>query len=122
MSTLFRVENPSTAIGLWYREDGVQVDFIRALEDARCRDLPMGHDPSLVGGWRSGTATLAQMADWLSASDVAQLAAHGHGLWAIEVPDHGWRMTTEPYVHAVFRDELVVARRRVPWDVLDLTP
>jgi len=122
MTTLFRVENPTSGIGLWYRDDGVQVDFIRDLDNARCRDLPMGHDASLVGGWRSSTDSLEQMATWLSESDVAQLASHGHNLWAIDVPEHGWRTTTEPYVHTVFRDELVVARRKLPWTVLDLTP
>ena len=122
MTTLYRVENPLTDVGLWYNAQGRQVDFIRDLDAARCRDLPMGHDPSLVGGWFSATDSLEQMCSWISASDAVQLADRGHGLYAVEVAEEGWRITREPYVHAVFRSELVLSRRLLPWDVLELTP
>lgn len=118
-ATVYRIENPEAGIGLWYAETGERVDFIRYLVDAKSRDLPMGFDPNLVGGWHSATDSLGAMADWLSASDVRQLAACGHGLYAVEVT--GYRLTAEPYVHAVFRREDVVSSRLLPFDVLELT-
>lgn len=118
MYTVYRIENPDTGIGLWYRADGVQVDFIRTLDGAKCADLPMGYDPTLVGGWLSGTDTMAAMADWLHHSDGVQLEAAGHALWEMTVSE--FRMTSEPYVHAVFRREHVLAARRLPFDALGL--
>ena len=47
MSTLFRVEHPTSGIGLWYREDGVKVDFIR-------HELEAGHRGELVVGGNLG--------------------------------------------------------------------
>ncbi len=120
MSTLFRVEHPTSGIGLWYREDGVKVDFIRhELVDALNRDLPMDHDPDLVGGWFSAAESLEQLAQWVSASDVVQLRDRGHVVYAVEVASY--RQAAGPYDHPVFRRELVVARRQVPWELLGVT-
>jgi len=119
--TVYRIENPLTQVGLWYRADGAQVDFIKTIEDAKCRDLPMGFDPNLVGGWVSGTHSIEAMADWLTASDAEQLIAAGHGLYEVTVDERGFRMTREPYVHAVFRREHVRATRQLPYTVLGLS-
>ena len=118
----YRIENPSTGVGLWYRKDGEQIDFIKSIKGAKCADLPMGYDSSIAeGGWISGTDSIRAMAEWLFASDAEQLTTAGHGLFKVTVAAPGFRITTAPYVHAVFRPDYVIDRMQIPFAALALS-
>lgn len=90
MATIFRVENPTSLIGLWYNDDGKMTNFIKTLDNAKCRDLPMEFDPEFRkdGNWVSGCDSLETMQDWFYAQDVADLSEVGYGLYEFEVPDY----------------------------------
>lgn len=105
MATLFRVENPITEVGLWYRSDGEFTEFIKTLDEAQCRDLPMDFDPTMKdgGNWISACDNIPDMKNWFSTSDLHQLQQIGYGLYRFEVPTY--RMANG---HAIFLRESVV--------------
>lgn len=116
MATIYRVENPITMVGLWYNDDGRQTDFIKTIEDAKCRDLPMEFDPEFKAGgnWVSGCDSLEDMRDWFNAQDVQKLQEVGYGLYVFEVDDY------RSYAgHAIFLKEKVTEFRPAPITLLD---
>lgn len=116
MTTLYRVEHAEAQTSLWYSADGVKTDFILELDNAKSAHLEMGFDPEIAGGWLSSVSRLQDLANWLSASDAAQLAEAGHGLFAVEVTSY-----RDIHGHTVFKREAVHGTRRLPFDVLELT-
>jgi len=114
MTTLYRIEHAEAQTSLWYDADGNKTDFILTLDRMKSAGLEMPFDPELAGGWLSSTSSLADLCDWVSTSDVAQLAQAGHRLYAVEVTAH-----RDIYGHTVFRREAVVASRALPFDVLE---
>lgn len=114
--TLYRVENPSTGIGLWYAEDGRFTDYIKTIDDALNRDLPMGYDPAFQdgGSWISAADSLEQLALWVSPSDMRQLVERGYRVWAFEVLSYHTLNG-----HAVFLREHVLRKYVVPHELYD---
>lgn len=90
MSVIYRVENPDTAQGLWYRGDGVYNGFIRKFGDALCHDLPMDFDAQFKDGghWLSACDNLADMKNWFNVADLKRLYQEGYDLYRIEVPSY----------------------------------
>lgn len=114
MVTLFRVENPITKVGLWYDEDGNFTEFIKTLDNAQCRDLPMEFDPDVAGGWVSACDNLPDMKNWFAPKDVAALSEIGYGLYGYEVEDY-----RTVGGHAVFQKHRVTNFRPLPITLLE---
>ena len=88
MSIIYRVENPITWQGLWYRKDGTFNPFIKTLTNAVARDFPMGFDPQFkIDGldWVSGCDNLPDMKNWFSSQDLTELNGFGYNLYAFKV-------------------------------------
>lgn len=117
MSTLFRVENPETMVGLWYNGFGVKTDFIKTLDGAQCADLPMGFDPQMKDGgdWFSACDNLPDMRTWFSASDLHQFQQVGYRLYRIEIPTYRFANG-----HAIFLREQAVEIVEAPIDLLEI--
>lgn len=116
MSTLFRVENQATEIGLWYNSDGTFTEFIKTLDEAQSRDIPMGFDPQMKdgGNWVSACDNIPDMKNWFSTKDLQALQQIGYGLYAFEVPDY--RIVNG---HAVFLRERVVTFKPLDIKILE---
>lgn len=112
MADLYRVENPATMQGLWYRGDGTFNPFIRTLGDAKCQDLPMGFDPAFKAeglDWFSACDNLRDMSEWFSLSDLRKLAAQGYGLFRFDVQRY-----RHVNGHAAFARHHVISAAAVP--------
>ncbi len=112
MGTLYRVENPQTMQGLWYRGDGTFNPHIRSLGDAKCHDLPMDFDPAFKAeglDWFSACDNTADMANWFSFSDLRKLTAQGYGLFRFEVERY-----RQINGHAAFARQHVISAAAVP--------
>lgn len=103
MTTLFRVHNPHTNIGLWYNSEGVKTDFILSMDNAKSRDLPMDYNPDLKGGWLSACDSLEMMRDWFNVEDIIALQGAGYELTRFDVTEY--RMVDG---HAVFLSSQVI--------------
>lgn len=116
MPKLFRVENPLSKQGLWYREDGTFNPFIKTLTNAIARDLPMGFDPTFkVEGldWISACDNLPDMKNWFSTQDLQELEARGYSLFEFDVTRY---RTVNG--HAVFAKEHVLQTNRIDLSLL----
>jgi hypothetical protein len=116
MTKLYRVENPLSKQGLWYREDGTFNPFIKTLTNAISRDLPMGFDPQfkLEGlDWISATDKLSDMKYWFSPQDLQELEGLGYGLFEFDVTRY---RTLNG--HAVFAKEHVLQANRIDLSLL----
>lgn len=119
MSKIYRVENPMTWQGLWYRKDGTFNPFIKILTNAISRDLPMGFDPQFkVGGldWFSGCDNLNDMRNWFSAQDLAELQGFGYNLYEFTVEQY---RTVNG--HAAFAREHVLQSQKLDFSLLKNT-
>lgn len=112
MARLFRVENPLSKQGLWYREDGTFNPFIQtALTNAIAKDLPMGFDPAFkVEGldWISATDSLPELKNWFSPKDLQELQSLGYSLFEFDVTRY-----RKLNGHAVFAKEHVLRSSRI---------
>lgn len=115
MTTLFRVENPLSKVGLWYDEDGNFTEFIKTLDDAQCKDVPMDFDPDFAGGWASACDNLPDMQNWFAAKDIAALQEIGYGLYGYEVAEY--RIANG---HALFRKDTASEKRLLPITLLEV--
>lgn len=116
MSILYRVENPSTMQGLWYRGDGTFNPFIRSLGDAKCHDLPMDFDPAFKAeglDWFSACDNTEDMSNWFSLSDLQKLHMQGYRLYRFEVTRY-----RNLGGHAVFARHHVVSAKAVPINLI----
>lgn len=118
MKTIYRIQT-TQGEGLWYKPSGELTALVSHVENARCKDLPMGYDPSIsAGNWRSGTQNLDEMREWISHEEIAGLTELGLGLYKVTVSEDSWRMTEEPYRHAVYLDTGLISCELISWDVL----
>jgi hypothetical protein len=111
MQKLFRVENPVSKQGLWYREDGTFNPFITKFPNALARDYPMGFDPAFkVEGldWISACDNIPDMKNWFSAQDLADFNRVGYHLFEFNVSRY--RTVSG---HAVFAKEHVLEVNKI---------
>jgi len=116
MNTIYRVENPLSQQGLWYREDGSFNPLIKTLTNAIARDFPMGFDPAFkVDGldWISGCDNLTDMQNWFSVQDLTELHIRGYDLFKFEVEKY---RTVNG--HAVFANEHVLSNTKLDMSLL----
>lgn len=116
MNTLYRVENPLSKQGLWYREDGSFNPFIKTLTNALAKDLPMGFDPQFKAeglDWISACDNLLDMKNWFSTQDLQELEGRGYSLYQFNV--NRYRTING---HAVFAKEHVLETNRVDLSLL----
>lgn len=114
--TIYRVENPRTMQGLWYRGDGTFNPHILTLSDGKCRDLPMGFDPTFKTSgldWFSACDNLDDMQNWFSLADLKELSQQGYGLYRFEVS----RLIRVPG-HVAFTREHVMCSKLVPTSLI----
>ena len=114
MPTLYRIENQSTMVGLWYNQDGTKTDFIKTIPNSLSGDLPMDFDPSAAGGWFSACDNLPDMKNWFSTNDVVELSKAGYNLYKVEVNEY-----RQEKGHAWFRREGALFTQ-MPIDILDI--
>lgn len=108
MSLIYRVDNPTSYKGCWYNKDGSFNNSILELTGAKSRDLPMGYDPSIAGGWISATDELNKIPDWFSFKDLLELQKGGYGLYEYEVTDY-----RQVPGHVVFTRASVIKERKL---------
>lgn len=116
MPLIYRVENLAANHGLWYTTDGQLCNFIvDKIDNAQCRDLPMGFDPNMVLGgnaWISATDKLDEIPNWMSRSDMLQLREAGFDLHEYEVESY-----RQVPGHVVFTRDKVIACRKLDFAV-----
>lgn len=120
MATIYRVENPSTDIGLWYNKFGEKTDFIKhQIKGAQCADLPMEPDLATYadgGRWYSGCDNIEDMRNWFSVSDLKQFEAAGYGLFKFDVSEY-----RQANGHAIFLREKALSITEAPISLLGIT-
>ena len=116
MSTLFRVENPETMVGLWYNERGEKTDFILTIPNAQSAAMPMEFDAAVKDGgdWFSACDSLEDMRNWFSVQDVSALHEIGYKLYRLEVPNY---RTTNG--HAILLRESAIEIVEIPIHLLE---
>ena len=117
MPIVFRVENPLTKQGLWYREDGGFNPYIKTLTNAISKDLPMDFDPAFKAeglNWISGCDNLPDMQNWFSSQDLKELEARGYGLYQFFVSRY---RTVNG--HAAFAKEHVLETNKIDLSLLE---
>lgn len=101
MQKVYRIENLNSDDGLWYNRSGERTDFIiNEIDNAKSRDIPMGYNPNIVGGWLSAAETVAAMGDWLSLKDALEFESKGYQFFEVQVPEY-----RHEYGHVVFQRE-----------------
>jgi hypothetical protein len=116
MHKLYRVENPISQQGLWYRTDGTFNPFIKTLTNALAKDLPMGFDKDFkVEGldWISACDNLPDMRNWFSAQDLMELDQRGYNLYEFDVSRY--RTVND---HAVFAKEHIKYQSKIDLSLL----
>ena len=116
MATLYRVENPISQQGLWYKTDGTFNPFIKTLTNALAKDLPMGFDAQFkVEGldWVSACDNLPDMRNWFSTQDLMELDGRGYNLYEFTV--NRYRAVNG---HAVFAKEHVIEQNKIDLSLL----
>ena len=117
--TIYRIENPVTMHGMWYKLDGSYAPFIFRLTEGKSRDLPMGWDARYgTGGrrWFSAGKSKTNMNQWFSPRDAFELKANGYELFQFEVSEY---MLEEHQV--LFTREGIIRQEIIPiealWDI-----
>lgn len=87
MIKVFRIENPLSKHGMWYRADGTFDPFILKLTEGRSKHLPMEFDERYRkdGNWFSAGASRKQMNQWFSPLDAFELTQNGYSLFEFTV-------------------------------------
>lgn len=112
MPTLYRVENPTTKRGLWYNEAGEYTGVVTKMNDYRNRDLPMGFEDCMAGGWHSAVDNLDDLKQWFNESEMAELEARGYGIYQFDVEGYRIGRSETGIEHAVFQRKAVVGDYR----------
>lgn len=109
---VYRIENPNTMHGMWYKLDGTYCPFIKTLTEGISKDLPMDFDEKYSKdgfAWFSAGKSIENMRQWFSKRDAQELRDAGYILYEFEVSQYEiWEM------QAVFTREGVVAQREIP--------
>lgn len=88
---IFRLENPDTMAGMWYRIDGTFDPFIFKLTEGVSRDLPMEpHERYGQFGrrWFSGCVDSASLNAWFSTNDARELCENGYKLYKFKATEY----------------------------------
>ena len=120
--TVFRIENPVTMHGMWYKIDGSWSPFIFNLTEGKSRNLPMGWDARYSTGgrkWFSAGKSRENMNQWFSPQDALELKMNGYELYQFDVTEY---MVEEHQV--LFTREGIVRQGIIPiealWDIRQL--
>lgn len=111
MTKLYRVDNPTTSVGLWYHNlTGHRTETVEKF-DLSMRQMPMPfHERIALGAWRSATRDLAELKFWFTKDDLIKIVPLGYNLYEIET-DFVADIETADYRHAIFRDADVISRQ-----------
>lgn len=88
---IYRIENPVTNHGMWYREDGTYDPFIKTLTEGISSHLPMEYCERYGKNgrrWYSGCKDLEQLKTWFSNKDVEELLEGGYRLYEFECEEY----------------------------------
>jgi hypothetical protein len=89
--TIYRIENPDTMHGMWYRLDGTYDPFIMTLTEGRSKDLPMEKHPRYTAlgiPWFSAGKSVENMNQWFSPLDAKELNDAGYKLFSFTVQEY----------------------------------
>ena len=89
--TIYRIENPDTMHGMWYRLDGTYDPFIKTLTEGISKELPMDKHPRyMLHGipWFSAGKSVENMNQWFSALDAKELNEAGYKLFSFTVQEY----------------------------------
>ena len=116
MRTIYRIENPNTMHGMWYKLDGTWSPFIFNLTEGISRNLPMGFDARYSRGgkkWFSAGKSKDNMNQWFSPLDAIELATAGYKLFAFDSSEY---VVEEHQV--LFTREGVIRSEEIPLEIL----
>lgn len=109
----YRVCNPETQQGLWYKLNG---EFTGLIHDqfSFCTnsELKMDFDPELVG-WLSAVKNIDDLWAWFTREDVEQLEKHGWYIHEYEVDNYRFY---DKFQHWVICQNTSVVIRKIPLD------
>lgn len=119
---IYRIENPVSKHGMWYKEDGTFDPFIYKLTEGISKDLPMLFNPEHKEGgidWCSAGSSIEQMNMWFSPLDALELMQNGYNLYEMQVT------TFKKMEHEVlFSRDSIVSQVEIPlgliWDINSL--
>lgn len=116
---IYRLENPQTQCGMWYRSDGTYDPFIKTLTEGKSKHLPMEYDEKYSQGglkWFSGCGSIELMRHWFTARDAFELCEAGYKLYEFEAS----QFIIEEF-QIIFTREGIQSLREIPlntiWDV-----
>ncbi|HSW65308.1 MAG TPA: hypothetical protein VLH56_18675 [Dissulfurispiraceae bacterium] len=113
---VYRIENPDTMHGMWYKLDGTWAPFIFTLTEGISRDLPMGYHPRYSAGgkkWFSAGKSKENMNQWFSARDALELSQADYKLFEFDVSEFA-----EEEHQVIFTREGVVSCKEIPLNFL----
>lgn len=88
--TIYRYENPTTQVGMWYNANGEFNPFIVNLTDGKAKELPMPYNPLQKKDgkdWYSGVGDLESFVHWFSVQDKKELIEAGYKLYRFVVTE-----------------------------------
>lgn len=113
---IYRIENPDTMHGMWYRLDGSYDPFINRLTEGISKDLPMDFDERYHAGgqkWFSGCPTIELMNHWFTPLDALELQQNGYRLFQFESK----QFKVEEF-QTIFTREGVLHQQEIPLDTV----
>lgn len=88
MKTFYRVCNPESGQGLWYRSDGTFAGLIHdEFNFCSNSELKMDYDPEIVG-WLSAVENLDDLWAWFTKEDILKLQEFGWYIHEYEVLEY----------------------------------
>jgi hypothetical protein len=116
---VFRIENPISMHGMWYKLDATWAPFIFTLTEGISRDLPMEFDQRYSSGglkWFSAGKSKSNMNRWFSPRDAYELSVAGYKLFRFVVSEY-----KEEEHQVLFTREGIVTAEEIPlkelWDL-----
>lgn len=116
METVYRIENPDTMHGMWYKLDGTWAPVIFNLSEGISKDLPMEYHPryALRGRkWFFAGKSIENMNQWFSPQDAWELHLMGYKLYRFDVEE----FQMEEY-QCLFTREGIVTQEQIPLEVV----
>lgn len=115
---LYRIENPNSLSGLWYRTDDQRLSGVAHLLNLSGKDLPMEFNLALAAErWKSAAESLEQLKFWFSHEDLTKLEPLGYKLFEIETDIRCWHVT-DLYRHPVYQDNSIISKTILDIDLL----
>lgn len=114
---LYRIEDPNSSRGLWYRTDQTQ-SYVAHQLDLSGKNLPMEFNLALAAErWKSAADSLDQLKFWLTQEDLIKLLPLGYKLFEIETDVHRIH-STDLYWHPVYQDNSIMSKTILDIDLL----